>query len=270
MSTNHRFSRQPLYIGLACFVMLAASTAAQAAPINYGDFDGATVMYLDVTEDANSAGDDPPLFGAPTISGDSLDFDPVGFSASAAGAAGNDITDGNLQFDIVAKPGKYLTNVQFSEAGDTTLAGFGTDATFTSVTAMLFLDIEEVDGVPLNSPINVIASMVFTPSSGDYGLGTDGGGGPIFSSAWSGSVTVDLLQTLTDNNVPFVNGATKVSFNLDNTLTALSEAGTSALIAKKDLDGLTVTANVPEPSTVALAILGVLVTSAGAVGRRRS
>jgi hypothetical protein len=223
-------------------------------------------MYLDVTEDANSAGDDPPLFGAPNISGDSLDFDPVGFSASATGASGNDITDGNLKFDIVAKPGKYLTNVQFAEAGDATLAGFGTDATFVSVTAMLFIDIEEVDGVAI-TPVNVMASMAFTPS-GAYDLATHGGGGPLFSTGWSGSVTIDLLQALTDNNVPFVNGATRVTFNLDNTLTALSEAGTSSLIAKKDFDGLTVTANVPEPGSLALASLALLGLSASLLRRR--
>lgn len=267
MMSNHHKIQRSLITCAALAATLAMASACFAVPINYGDFEGTTVWYLQVQEDANSAGDAPPMFGAPSVSGDSLDFDPVGFGASASGAADNDLTDGNLKFDIVAKPGKYLTNVQFAEAGDTTLAGFGTDATFTSVTAQLFIDVEEVDGVAI-TPFNIVADMTFTPSDGDYFLGADGGGGPIYNKAWSGSVTVDLIQALIDNNISFINGATKVTFNLDNTLVANSEAGTSALIAKKDLDGLSVTANVPEPASLALLSLGIL-GAATYTGRRR-
>ena len=69
-----------------------------------------------------SAADAAPLFGEPfalsppatypcvpcvlcTIPGNSLNFDPTGFSASASGAGGTDITDGQLKFTVVAKPG---------------------------------------------------------------------------------------------------------------------------------------------------------------------
>ena len=236
---------------------MVSGTIAHAAPINYGDFSGATVNYLQVTEEANSAGDAAPLFGAPTVTGDSIDFDPVGFSASATGAAGNDLTDGNLNFDIVAKPNNAITSVYFSEAGDTTLAGFGTDATFTSVTTNIFIDIKEVDGVGINA-INFNTQLAFSPSGGSYQLGADGGGGPLFNTAWTGNTLIDVNAILAANNIPYTLGATKVSVNLDNTLVALSENGTSSLIAKKDADGVTITTNVPEPSSVVLALLGSL------------
>jgi hypothetical protein len=41
---------------------------------NYGDFNGSTVSFLSV-QDQNG------LFGAPTVSGDSLDFSPNTFEA---------------------------------------------------------------------------------------------------------------------------------------------------------------------------------------------
>lgn len=45
--------------------------------------------------------------------------------------------------------------------------------------------------------------------------------------------------------------ATEVDFTLDNTLLAISEAGSTAFIAKKETDGLRVT-SVPEPATMLL------------------
>ena len=80
----------------------------------------------------------------------------------------------------------------------------------------------------------------------------------------SGSSLIDVDQILTDAGVPFQFGATKVSVNLDNTLVALSEDGTTSFIAKKDADGLTITTNIPEPSGGALALVAAL-----AMGIRR-
>jgi hypothetical protein len=252
-----RAGRQILSV-LALLCLVAFAGMVHAAPINYGDFSGNTVDYLQVTEDANSAGDAPPLFGAPSVSGDSLDFDPVGFGASTTGAAGNDTTDGNLKFTIMAKGGNAIDSVSLSEAGDTTLSGFGTDATYTSVTAQGVMNILSVDGVGI-TPINVPINLIFSPSGGTFGLATNGGGGPLFSSGWSGSWLKNVKQVLIDNNISHTVGATKVSINLDNTLVALSEAGTHALIAKKDFGGVSFTVNIPEPATWLLAtVCGVV------------
>jgi hypothetical protein len=243
-------------------LIAAASSQAVAAPINYGDFMGTTVTYVGVTEDSNS-GDTPPLFGAPTISGDSLDFDPVGFSASAKGEDGVDITDGNLKFMVVAKPGNTISGIVLSEAGDTTLAGFGTDETFTAVLGQGILKVSQVNGVPINV-ISTPFTMSFSPSGGTYGLATDGGGGPLYSTGWSGGVTLDVDAFLASKNI--AGKATKITINLDNTLVALSELGTESLIAKKDFGGVSITV-IPEPSTcvlIGLAAIGL------ACSRRKS
>jgi hypothetical protein len=248
---------------LGLLVILPA--VSYATPINHGTFSGDTVIYVDVTEDTNT-GDTLPMFGAPTVTGDSMDFDPIGFSASSEGGGAPDITDGQLMFEVVAKTGKFIDNLSFTEAGDTALArGFdqGDDA-FTSVVAFIFIDILEVSSGPITQ-INVEPlAMVFTPSDGDYQLSTDGGGELTFNSSWTGSAFIDLVPILEANGV--LGQATRISVNLDNTLTAISSTGASAFIAKKDADAITITANVPEPATGLLAVFGLLALVG--VGRR--
>lgn len=249
-------------------VYFAASQSVHAAPINYGSFMGNTVTYVDVTEDANSAGDAPPLFGAPVVSpaANSISFNPVGFNASASGAGGNDITDGNLSFMIVAKPTYAINNISLNEGGETTLIGFtALPGTFTSVTANVFVTINEVDGVGIAFAPPESLNLTFTPSGGTFDLLTDGGGGPLYNQGWSGTLPINVNQILINRGIPFVLGATKVTFNIDNTLSALSQAGTFALIAKKQFGGVSITVNSPEPATWAMAGIGALVVA----GRRR-
>ncbi len=249
----------------ACLFLAAMSRPSLGAPINYPGHVGTTVIYSDVSEDANSAGDVPPLFGAPIYSGDSVDFNPVGFDANASGAGGVDITDGNLRMVVTAKPGNAIANFNLSEAGDTTLAGFGTNTTMTSVTATGTLDIYDVDGVGINN-ISVPFSLTFTPFNGLYRQGTEGGGGPFFHTQWFGSQLLNINQVLINAGKTFVLGATRIAVDLDNTLVAVSEAGTSSLIAKKDFGGISITINqpgpgggdIPEPTSVILAILGLV------------
>ena len=232
--------------------LLAYSSTASAAQINYGNFSGSTVDFIQVTEDSGT--DPTPLYGSPTVSGDTLDFNPVSFNSSSTGAAGVDITDGTLTLMMMSQAGNFIDTIEFDEAGDFTLTGLSGNA-FASVAANFFLDVQEVDGVGI-TPINIATAMTFTPSGGDFDLITDGPG-PVVNGAWSGFLTVDITQALIDNNIPFVNGATKVSVTFDNTLTTLSEAGTSAFIAKKDVGGVGITVT-PEPASLALLAMGTL------------
>jgi hypothetical protein len=64
-----------------------------------------------------------------------------------------------------------------------------------------------------------------------------------------------------------VPNATKVSIDITNTLTASSQAGTAAMINKKDFGGISITVNIPEPTSLVLVVLG-LVSFAG-TGRFR-
>jgi hypothetical protein len=230
-------------------------------PINHGTFVGSSVTYVDVTE--ASATDPVPLFGEPSVFGNSLDFNPILFNALSQFGSAPDLTDGQLKFMVVAHAGKTIKNFSLNESGVTTVVGAGTDMTKTDVSAAGALNILEVDGVgtfvpPV--PINLIFSH---RPDGTWELVTDG---EALTLPWSGSQFIDLEQVLITNNIPFTSGVTKISVDLDNALLARSEAGTIAFIDKKDFGGLSITVNIPEPASALLAILGL----AGLVLLRRS
>ncbi len=246
---SYSISRAATFLGMG---LLAAT--AQAVPINYGNFSGTTVNYLSVTED--SATDATPLFGAPTVAGDALDFNPTNFVSSSSGGA-IDSTIGVLNFTAEATSGNFIDQIVLSEAGDYTIFGSGGVGTSATVAAPVFINIVEVDGVSI-SPINYNGNLVFTPSAGDYNLADDGAG---FGVIWTGVLDIDVEQLLIDAGVNYTYGATEVKVILNNILATTSEAGSSAEIQKKDLQGLTVTI-FPEPaSAMLLAALGLPVLS---------
>lgn len=243
---------------------MAGQQLAHAASINYSDMDGASVKYTGISE--ASATDPVPLFGAPSVTGNSIDFNPVLFNAlSQFGTPPIDLTDGKLTFMVVAHAGVGISNFSFQEAGITTVVGSGTNNTFTDVSAAGNLDISEVDGVGISVvkvPINLTFSNI--PANGTWRLGADG---LALSRPWTGAQFIDLNAALTAAHVPFVRGATKVTVNLDNGLIAASESGSIAFIDKKDFGGLSITVNIPEPSSMilGLAAFGLL----GLIVRRR-
>ena len=239
---------------------------------------GDTVWYAGVSEtnEEGDGGDDgmtAMLFGPPaSVSGDAIDFNPT-FRANAEGPD-SEIVDGQLNFMVVALEGQFIENIQFSEAGDTTLSGIGTGATtFTKVTAKFFIDVIAVDGSPLGVPLNITTEMDFVPvgatagaNEGRWDLAADGDGFS-FDTIFSGSLFVDINQELSDAGIDFQFGATKLNVAVDNTLTAVaSAAGYEAFIAKKDFDGLTVTSNIPEPT--GLVLMATLIAGACVAGRR--
>ncbi|MEM9416391.1 MAG: PEP-CTERM sorting domain-containing protein [Planctomycetota bacterium] len=226
---------------------LAVGVQANATSINYGDFSGSTVMYLDVTETANSPGDTAPLFGAPSIAGDQLDFDPAGFSAASTDGV-TDLTDGQLNFTLMATGGATLEVIEISESGDYTLFGSGTSATQVGYGLTLAsVVVTEVDGVAI-TPVALSGASV----SSSANLADNG---PTIGSLWSLGLSYDVDAALAQAGVDFVNGATKLEIALDNTLIAVSEDGTAALVAKKDLS---IDVEIPEPGSLALLSLGGL------------
>ncbi len=230
-------------------------------------WNGTDVWYGGIRE-SNTEGpgtDAIELFGAPvSVTNNAISFSPQNFEArSDLANTGASIVDGQLTFMVVAKPGAVIDNFKFTEAGDTTLAGLpSADFAVTTVTASLFVNIVEIDGVGV-APILLTDSMAFTPSDGDYVLTQDGSLITYtYNAIWSGSSTFDINQKLIDEGVSFINGATKINVTLDNTLTASSENGSSAFIKKKDAGGVTIVTNVPdlvpEPTTAIMLLLACL------------
>lgn len=130
----------------------------------------------------NETSDDPlPLFGPPTVSRNSLDFNPLAFTAFSDGG-GNDVTSADLAFRVAAKSSSVIEGITLSEIGNATLAGNvapGSMGTSAAVVASGVLHIHEVDFVGIND-IAVPFALTFSPSGGNYFLGTDGGGGRSF------------------------------------------------------------------------------------------
>jgi hypothetical protein len=242
-------------LSVSIFVCLfACASVAWAAPINYGNVNGETVVYQQVTEDSST---DPgaTLYGAPTASGDALLFNPS-FGATGSGGA-SDQTFGSLTSTIVAIQNSRIEYLQFQEEGDFSLAGSGTTASMAEVAATFNISIIQVDGVDI-APVLVSEQMMFTvggsPSDGQFNIVDE----PGLAQPWAGTVAVDLNQALL---LAGVSGrATKVEIELDNRLLAASEATSYAYIKKKDIGGFAITAvtEIPEPATMCLLALGGL------------
>jgi len=246
---------QRIFFSLAILFSLGGGVSvAWAAPIDYGDFLGTSVRYLAVTED--SATDPPPLFNAPVLVGDGLDFNPT-FGSSSSGAGASDDTNGTLTFGIEALPGSVIDRVAIGESGDFTLTGFGGAGTGASVHADVTLEIDAVDGAAPAFGLSTTEALVFSPSNGDWNL-LDDGPGPLVSGTWTGFLEIDVTQMLSDAGLSYVEGVTRVTLQLDNRLHTQSESGTAAVIGKKDFDGLSFTV-IPEPSSWVLCGLGLSV-----------
>jgi len=261
-----------------CLVGLLAATLAvavfsslvpavsHATVINYPDVSGTSVDFTAISENTHEPGPDP-LFGAPIGSGDALDFTPINFASNAQPGPAFDFHDGLLTFMATAKVGSTIQNIQFAEGGGLSVLGVGTDDTFVNVSAVGFVKVIQVDGAPL--PANTAIPQIPIQLSYDFGnLGNGSWGrasdGFTNGHLWTGSQMINITQELTNRGIPFVNGATKITVIVDNSLYAQAEEGAGAYIDKKDF--FTVTTNVPEPASCLLVALGLV---AGLVVSRR-
>jgi hypothetical protein len=217
------------------------------AIINYGDFSDippGTVTYTDVKESSSTDPVPPPLYGAPSINGNLLDFDPTAFGANAAGAGGFDITDGQLNFTMTAESGTSIDTLIVSEGGDYSFSGLVPDAgTFVVVSVATTVNILEVNGITLGVPIEIFQTDTFVS---DYlTIGNPPASG---LNLWSLDYSIDLASQ--------VNGdVTKIEVVIDNQLSATTTDGNQAFIAKKDFN-----VNIPEPTSLALLGLGAAMT----------
>jgi hypothetical protein len=230
-----------LTVGIAGIVGIAG-TASVANAASYGNFSSptGTVSFLNV-------GDLNGLFGAPTVSANSLDFSPNAFEADCALSAAcpptpHTVAD-TLTLDIDADAGLYIDTINLSEAGDTTMFSFQGALAATTVVGDVFIDVLEINGAPVNG-LNGNAQMVFNQ-----------GGQYTTTGIWTGFLSIDVDSIIAGSGGS--GQATLVRISLANTLTAYADSGASARIEKKDIDGLAITV-VHEPGTALLMGLGLL------------
>lgn len=248
----HRLMFSTGALALAISVVIAGSASVSSAA-SYGNFTSpsGTVSF-------NNVADVNGLFGAPTVSGNSLDFSPSTFEAECALSPGcppipASVSD-TLVMDIDAADGQFIDTIVLSEAGDTTLSSFLNAFAATTVVANVFIDVLEINGVPVNG-LNENAQMVFT-SNGQFDTNDEGVGTHI----WTGLLSLDVNSVIAGDGGS--GKATLVRISLANTLTAFADSGAAARIEKKDIDGLAITV-VPEPGTALLMGLGLLGLASG-------
>ncbi len=245
-STARRF----IVMVLALFVFSSASFASvihYAPPAKVA----ATLVYNEISE--SSGTDVIPLYGAPTVSGDTLLFNNMAFTAFAdAGSTVADFTDGQLNLTLTAKPGQAITSFTITESGDWTLADSllnpGIPAATKVTSPGIILTVLEIAGVPVSLP-SAVGTMVFSPSGGDFFINLP----PNVNEAtgvWSGAGSVDVEAL-------FGAEVTKIAVAYNNQLQAESGLGASAHIAKKQVAITPHTQPIPEPASLALAAMGL-------------
>ncbi len=214
---------------LAVALLVAFYCQSQADVIEYGNFDGATVTYIDVTE---SSTDPVPLYGQPEIFGDRLHMPGTGFATESKNGE-IEFLDGRLTFMIEADPGTTLSSVTIREFG--AYFTFG-QSSIAQVNAIAFA--QTLEGDLVSSIFNFNAPASNSTQSGD----------------WIESLTLFFPET------------TKVTITLDNQLFTFADAFGVAFIDKKGIDIIPGGEIVPEPASAAILLIGL---AGFAIRRRR-
>lgn len=238
---------------LNTFIMLllvSVMPAEASISTNYGDFEASTVWYNQVSESTDSG-----WYGSPVVAGDTLNFTPLGLKAESSGGGLDTVNNAQLSFDVRAKAGHYIEGFNFSEGGDFSLVGFGSDSTYVDAAANFVVEIYEVDGAAIDTVTESISMPISPNEDGRFELITDGGGVPIYENLWSGAIHINIDDILTNKNISYVGGATFLNVYFENILMAGSESGTSSLINKKLQNGFSITSEIiPEPSSLLLMV----------------
>jgi len=237
---------------LALGAAFLVSASGASALTSYPNYTGPNIAYT-LMQEASSSGDPEPLWDAPIGSGDQLLFFPSAFLASAAGAGGFDHTGSQFQARATANtPGGIITTVNLTEFGDAQLFGAGTAATGTFAALAGFVTVlADING-PI-APVVIPFVGTFAPTDNLNLIANFG------VTIWSASISVDVAA--------YVTNATEIQLSIDNDLYAFSEAGTTASIQKKVVNGPAVIIDiVPEPGTALLIGSGLLIM--GIRGRR--
>lgn len=203
-----------LPLALVAFI----SSASTAGVVNYGNFVGTNVTFIDVEETTLEA-TPPGLFQVVSVSGDSLSSSAQGFILQVLNGS-LDFFDSRLTFMVQADPGFSFSSITIEEFGS--FFTFGDDSV-ASVSAVAF--VQSVDGV----------------FGDNFQLDQFGSNVPE-SNSWSDDLTITFPST------------DKITVTLDNRLFGVADTPGVAFVDKK---GLKITI-IPEPSSALLLGLAVL------------
>ena len=255
-----------------CFALILSliafiSPRAFADLISYPNVYGTCVTYTDIQEDPTrlavpTSSESPPTFGQPTGS-DSLGFPNLAFKAASAGG-GFDLGDSKLSMTISALNGVAtpcivqvvscpgISDVTLTEFGDYSLTRSASTSDPTAeAKAIGWVTVEAIDGQPI-SPFVVIPSLSGAQFDNLFQL--TGSQNSSLATPWSGTLVFNVAQALKDKG--YTGCATELSFSLDDTLEAMSDASSASLIEKK---GVIITTDpVPEPSLLLLVASGTV------------
>jgi len=213
-------------LALASLALIASPAFAQ---VNYGDFLGTGVDFLQVTETTLTAGDAAQQWDAPTLggTGDQLLFFPTNFvSECSATLPSSDTTASQLVATVSAQPGVHIEIISLQEAGDILLVQvppFGDPATNGSAAISGTVTVTETTSGPI-APVVIPFVGSFTPTD-TFALPTNFG-----TSTWTGNIAVDVASV-----VPL---ATKADVAITNTLSSNCSGPTStARVQKKAVSG---------------------------------
>jgi hypothetical protein len=217
--------RNRFFLASALAGLLAPSLAG--ATVNHGDFLGAGLDFLQVSETTQSAGDAEPLWSTPQLAGagNQLAFFPPAFTSVCA-AGGSDTTSSLLTTTIQAQGTNTLNNLVLAENGDVVLITsppFGNANTNASAALSGTITVLEDSSGPI-APVVIPFNGTISPV-GTFALPTHFG-----TNLWNGTIAIDIAGV--------VPNATKIELALDNTLTTNCAPGaTSAKIQKKVVSG---------------------------------
>jgi hypothetical protein len=241
-------------VALALISWAGATLPARAASISYPDLGPIAPGFTFTGIVESSVTDGVPLYGAPTAFPIGLSFSPTGFASGSSGG-GIDLTDGQLNYTIVAGPASGgISVISFAEGGLFSLSGTGTATTEVLAGASMIVTVLELNGVAV-APINLTTSV----SSLAYNLVAN----PGLNQTWNVSVSTNVAAQLAGLGYTPSQRATKASVSIDNALVAISESLSAATITKADFDVHVA----PEPAGAALAGIGLL--AMGRFGRSR-